>query len=273
MIQALTANRTDQPFREGILPWAPGCGDNLLHGQGLNTATKCIAIDRVTIPNQIPFGFTFRKHLGHLLSRPFRCRMFGDAKVKNSPALMLDDEENNLQVPKMVVASVVDDDGNQVYPRKWNHEFMDVPLVKKSKQNTPSFSSEIMAGLAKWKKPKERMLFVLCGSAGFRISEALGIEIDKHISSDFRTISVRQQARHCKVKTRLKTTNAVRDVDLHPAIASLLKAFIGERKSGFLFASRYGNRTSRLMFWAAAARKNCSRTNFSLRRRRRRNPI
>jgi hypothetical protein len=101
---------------------------------------------------------------------------------------------------------------------------MDVPLVEKSRQNTPSFSSEIMAGLAKWKKPKERMLFVLCGAAGFRISEALGIEIDKHISSDFRTISVRQQARHCKVKTRLKTTNAVRDVDIHPAIASLLKA-------------------------------------------------
>ncbi len=79
--------------------------------------------------------------------------------------------ENYLQVPKMVVASVVDDDGNQVYPRNWNHEFMDVPLVEKSKQNTPSFSSEIMAGLAKWKKPKERMLFVLCGAAGFRISE------------------------------------------------------------------------------------------------------
>ena len=148
--------------------------------------------------------------------------------------------ENYLQVPKMVVASVVDGDGNQVYPRKWNHEFMDVPLVEKSKQNTPSFSSEVMTGLAKWKKPKERMLFVLCGATGLRISEALGIEIDKHISFDFRTISVRQQARHCKVKTRLKTTNALRDVDIHPAIASLLKAFVGERKAGFLFASRNG---------------------------------
>ncbi len=148
--------------------------------------------------------------------------------------------ENYLQVPKMVVASVVDDEGNQVYPRKWNHEFMDVPLVEKSKQNRPSFSSEIMAGLAKWKKPKERMLFVLCGAAGIRISEALGIEIDKHISSDFGTISVRQQARHCKVKPRLKTTNAFRDVDIHPAIASLLRAFVDERKSGFLFASRTG---------------------------------
>jgi hypothetical protein len=27
--------------------------------------------------------------------------------------------ENYLQVPKMVVASVLDDEGNQVYPRKW----------------------------------------------------------------------------------------------------------------------------------------------------------
>jgi integrase len=148
--------------------------------------------------------------------------------------------ENYLQVPKMVVASVVDDDGNEVYPRKWNHEFMDVPLVEKSKQNTPSFSSEVMTGLVKWKKPKERMLFILCGAAGFRISEVLGVEIDKHISSDFRTIRVRQQARHCKVKERLKTMNAVREVDLHPDVAALLRAFVGDRKSGFLFASRTG---------------------------------
>jgi hypothetical protein len=30
---------------------------------------------------------------------------------------------------------------------------------------------------------------------------------------------------------------------------------------------RFRNRTSRLMFWAVAARKNCSRTNFNLRSR------
>lgn len=166
--------------------------------------------------------------------------------LKKLVALMVDKGlsgktiENYLQVPKMVVASVVDDDGNQAYPLKWNHEFMDVPLVEKSKQNTPSFSSVVMSGLAKWKSPKERMLFILCGAAGFRIGEALGIEIDKHISSDFRTISVRQKARHCKVETRLKTPSALRDVDIHPAIAGLLKAFVGERKSGFLFTSRNG---------------------------------
>ena len=148
--------------------------------------------------------------------------------------------ENYLQVPKMVVASVVDDDGNQVYPRKWNHDFMDVPLVEKSKQNTPSFSSAVMTGLARWQNPKTRTLFILCGAAGLRISEALGIEIGKHISLDCRTISVRQQARHCKVKEKLKTMNAMREVDLHPDIAALLSSFVGDRKSGFLFASRNG---------------------------------
>ena len=117
---------------------------------------------------------------------------------------------------------------------------MDVPLVEKSRQNTPSFSSEIVTGLAKWKKPKERMLFVLCGAGGFRISEVLGVEIDKHISPDFRTIRVRQQARHCKVREKLKTPNALRDADIHPDIAALLKALVGDRKSGFLFASRNG---------------------------------
>ena len=67
--------------------------------------------------------------------------------------------ENYLQVPKMVVASVVDDDGNQVYPRKWNHEFMDVPLVEKSKQNTPSFSSEVMAGLGEMEEAEGTYAF------------------------------------------------------------------------------------------------------------------
>ncbi len=113
-----------------------------------------------------------------------------------------------------------------------------MPIVEQSKQNTPSFSSEIMTGLAGWKFPRERMLFILCGAAGLRIGEALGIEIDKHISSDFLTISIRQKARHCRIETRLKTPSADRDVDLHPAIAKLLKAFVGERRDGFLFATR-----------------------------------
>lgn len=103
--------------------------------------------------------------------------------------------DNYAGLVKMVVASAVDAEGEEIFPRKWNHEFIDMPVVEKSKQNTPCFSGDVMTGLAGWKKPRERVLFILCGAAGLRIGEALGIEIDKHIASDFSLLKIRQKAR------------------------------------------------------------------------------
>ena len=148
--------------------------------------------------------------------------------------------DNYAGLVNMVVASAAGAEGEEIFPRKWNHEFIDMPVVEKSKQNTPCFSGDVITGLAGWKKPRERMLFILCGAAGLRIGEALGIEIDKHIASDFSLLKIHQKARHCKIEERLKTQSALRDVDLHPAIATLLKEFVGERKSGFLFSTRNG---------------------------------
>jgi hypothetical protein len=37
------------------------------------------------------------------------------------------------------------------------------------------------------------MIFILCGAAGLRIGEALGIEINKHVPPDFLTISIKQE--------------------------------------------------------------------------------
>lgn len=144
------------------------------------------------------------------------------------------------QVVKSVVASAVNEEGEQLFPRKWNHEFVDMPIVKRAAQNTPSFSGEIMSGLAQWKFPRERMLFILCGAAGLRIGEALGLEIGKHFSEDFRTLTIAQKVRHCVVEDRLKNDNAARQVDLHPSVAELLRRYVGNRKSGFLFASKQG---------------------------------
>jgi len=148
--------------------------------------------------------------------------------------------ENYLQIPKMVVASVLDKDGNQVYPRNWNSEYIDMPIVEQSEQNRPSFSTEVMSGLALWRKPRERMLFILCGAAGSRIGEALGLEIDQHLSADFSTITINQKVRHCKVEKRVKTPSAKRQVELDPRVAELLRAFVAGRKQGFLFQTRKG---------------------------------
>ena len=38
-------------------------------------------------------------------------------------------------VVKMVVASVVNTEGDQIYPRKWNHDFVGMPIVDKDKNN------------------------------------------------------------------------------------------------------------------------------------------
>ena len=114
----------------------------------------------------------------------------------------------------------------------------------RASKNTPCFSAEVMTGLARWKKPREQMIFILCGAAGLRIGETLGIEIDKHISPDFLTLYVKQKVHHGKVEERLKTANGSRQVDLHPNIAETLKGFVGDRKTDFLFCTRKGKPVS-----------------------------
>ena len=104
------------------------------------------------------------------------------------------------QVAKSIVASAVDAEGEQLFPRKWNQEFIDLPIVDEEDQNTPSFDAKVMSGLARWQHRNEQMLFILCGATGERIGEALGIEIDKHISPDFLTINIKQKVRHCKME-------------------------------------------------------------------------
>ncbi len=82
------------------------------------------------------------------------------------------------------------------------------------------------------------MLFILGGAAGMRIGESLGLEIDKHFSKDFLTLTINQKARHYRIEKRVKTASAERQVDLHPSVAQLLKTFVGGRTTGFLFQSR-----------------------------------
>jgi integrase len=145
------------------------------------------------------------------------------------------------QVVKSVVASAVNEEGEQLFPRKWNHEFVDMPVVDKSKQNTPHFTSEVVTGILKSSKGYKQMFCALLGGTGLRAGEAIGLEIDKHISEDFRTLYIRQKVRRTKLELFLKTDAGRRAVDLCPKLAALLKAYVGDRTSGFLFQNRKRN--------------------------------
>src|SRR5712692_2275379 len=50
-------------------------------------------------------------------------------------------------VAKMVVASARDDNGNQLYPREWSHDFMDLPIVKSMEQDTPTLEPHQVSSL------------------------------------------------------------------------------------------------------------------------------
>jgi len=146
---------------------------------------------------------------------------------------------NVVQVVKLVVASALNENGEQLYPRTWNHDFIDLPEVRNQRQ--PTFSEVVMKVIAANSKGRERMLYVLLGTTGMRIGEALGLEVDKHISRDFSTLQIRQKVWSGRVQPFLKTENGVRDIDLHPSVAAMLKTFISDRTSGFLFCSKNGN--------------------------------
>jgi hypothetical protein len=145
---------------------------------------------------------------------------------------------NVIQVVKMVVASAVNENGEQIHPRTWNHEFMDLPVVRNQRQ--PAHSSETMTAIAAGSKGRPQILYVLLGATAMRFGEALGIEIDKHITHDCSTLHIRQKVWNGRVQPFLKTENGSREIDLHPGVAAMLKRYIGNRISGFLFCSKNG---------------------------------
>lgn len=140
---------------------------------------------------------------------------------------------------KAVVASAIDANGEEMYPRKWNEKFIDAPLVKN--QNQPSTDRKGMESILLAASGRYRMLYALLAGCGpLRVGEALGLEIDKHISEDFRTLYIRQQANRGKLQSHLKTKNSIRDVDLSTSLAAALKEFVGTRIQGLLFCTSSG---------------------------------
>ena len=143
---------------------------------------------------------------------------------------------------KMVVASAANEEGDALYPRKWNHDFIDLPEDKNPKQ--PTLTGDVVTAVVGAPKKKlYRMLYTLCASAGLRFGEALGIDIT-NISPDCTTIKICQKAWRGQIHDYLKSGNGKREIDLHPTVAAMLMDFVRERKSGLLFSTRTGRQLS-----------------------------
>jgi len=140
---------------------------------------------------------------------------------------------------KAVVASAIDEHGEQLFPRNWNDEYIDAPLV--GEQNQPSTTSEGITQILSKAVGQYRVLYALLAGCGpLRAGEALGLEIGKHISEDCRTLYIRQKAKRGDIQPYMKTQNGERDVDLCTPLAAMLKEFMGTRTSGLLFCRSSG---------------------------------
>ena len=67
-------------------------------------------------------------------------------------------------IVKSVVSSAIDDNGELLFPRKWNAEFIDAPLI--TKQHQPSTTSEGMAKILQRATGQYRMLYALLAGCG-----------------------------------------------------------------------------------------------------------
>jgi hypothetical protein len=56
---------------------------------------------------------------------------------------------NVVTVVKFVVASAIDEESDQIHPRIWNHEFIQLPLVVKEKRNRPTIDGAEISALLK----------------------------------------------------------------------------------------------------------------------------
>lgn len=164
---------------------------------------------------------------------------------------------------KLVVASLKLN-GEEVYKRTWDSEYIDLPVVDPEGQNSEAFTPEEMTrvldrAFKSASKNPAYMLALIVSGLGPRIGEALAIRVRDNIgcphckalrprkcqhgttfSEDCRVLHVRQSAYGTILKPP-KTKNGKRDVDVPESLAAIFRAYLaGKRLGALLFSSHTG---------------------------------
>ena len=93
VVQALVLNRSDDSLGVKILPGRTRRDDDLLDAHARDSASECLCVDAVPIPEKISGYFIEGKRFNDLLCRPLGSGMDGYVEVNQLPALMLQHDE------------------------------------------------------------------------------------------------------------------------------------------------------------------------------------
>jgi integrase len=142
-------------------------------------------------------------------------------------------------VVKAVLSSAIDENGNELFPRRWNHRFLDLPSSTGSSTYAPD--SATVERIIRGSEPIYRVLFATLAGTGLRIGEALSVRIGddgQHTCFDAHAGMIRVRTamwRSCENDTP-KTRAAVREVDIPAELCNMLSEFASGR-GGFLFST------------------------------------
>lgn len=130
-------------------------------------------------------------------------------------------------VVKLVVASAVNDQGEELYPRTWNHEFIDLPVIDPNAQKAPVAGGKAISQAISSAVGQEKALYALLAGSGLRIEEAhvlmVGPEAEKVSTWDPQTGTIYIRA---AADWTPKTDAGVRDIDLAPELNGYLIAVL-----------------------------------------------
>jgi len=154
--------------------------------------------------------------------------------------------QDNLNLIKGIVASAVNENGDQLYPRTWNSEHIDAPAVENQKQ--PTFSAQALQDAISKAGEGDKALYAILAGTGLRIAEALGVtgsvmcEFDNYFDGE--KIIVRGQ-RNGSIVGPTKTKAGNREIDLHPELARYLRETF-KSLTGYMFPGHVNGYRKRL---------------------------
>lgn len=150
-------------------------------------------------------------------------------------------------VVKAVVASAVNEEGEPLYPRVWNDEFVEVPVVNSKSQKAPVATSKAVSEAISRAKGQYKALCALLAGTGLRIGEALVLTSDDWDRQNM-TLSVTKTAVGTTIQNHTKTEAGVRTVDLAPELNTFLIEVLGDVQ-GLLFKSTSGGIVPQVTAW------------------------
>jgi hypothetical protein len=94
VIKAISADGSDQPFGESILPGRSSRYRAIAYAHHCDASNESVAIGAIAITNDIAWRFIPAERFGQLMSNPFRGRMSGHSQPQKLPSRMPQDQES-----------------------------------------------------------------------------------------------------------------------------------------------------------------------------------